>query len=132
MSPILVLLCPSTLTNYDGIRHRQQKNNKRVNNIIKRKTYEPSSHSGLRKLPPPLTPGIQDFFGGRAATTNDFREPTAPLLPTLVEPNRALGVFFPPFRNGEPNPLSTAVDVAAMCSALLPDETECEEYLKKG
>ncbi|KAL4032503.1 hypothetical protein IC575_005581 [Cucumis melo] len=28
-----------------------------------KETYEPSSHSGSTKLPPPLTPGIQDFLG---------------------------------------------------------------------
>lgn len=76
-----------------------------------RNTYEPSSHSGSIKLPPPLTPGIHDFLAAAAATIS-FRGPTT-MLPVLEE--NSFWLLFPPFTKGEP---STAADVAAI--AIVP------------
>ena len=79
-----------------------------------KKTYEPSSHSGSTKLPPPLTAGIQDFLGATAAAiTSRLGAETAP--PAGAAPIGAdkVMLLLPPVKNGDPSPFNTAAEVAA-------------------
>ena len=81
-------------------------------------TYEPSSHSGSTKLPPPLTAGIQDFFGWAAATIVNFLAPTEQLpIPVAPIPDKAR-LLFPPHKNEDPNPFRTAPEAAAISLSL--------------
>ena len=86
---------------------------------IGRGTYEPSSHSGSTKLPPPLTPGSQDFLAAAATTTNFRGAATAPPtdLAGIGAENRAW-LFLLPDNKREPNPFSTAADVVAISVSL--------------
>lgn len=79
-------------------------------------TYDPSSHSGSMRLPPPLTPGIHDFFCGAAATTASLLGPR-PALPAAVGPGarrRDLLAVLGPERKGVDRPWSTTAEVEAM------------------
>lgn len=90
-------------------------------NILQRnkKTYEPSSHSGSTKLPPPLTAGIQDFLGATAAAiTSRLGADTAPLMAAPTGADK-VWLLLLPVKKGDPNPFNTAADVAAAISSLL-------------
>ncbi|RWV78035.1 hypothetical protein GW17_00061060 [Ensete ventricosum] len=87
----------------------------------KRGTYEPSSHSGSIKLPPPLTAGIQDFFGAAAATTRTLLGEPAAAAEEALPPAVAFRRFraaLEPERKGVEIPWRTAAEVEAMAIAL--------------
>lgn len=84
-------------------------------------TYEPSSHSGSRKLPPPLTAGIQDFFGRAAATTMNLLG-TVALAPTPAADNNVWLLFPPRKKEEDPNPFRTAPEVVAISLRLVGEE----------
>lgn len=81
-------------------------------------TYEPSSHSGLMKLPPPLTPGIQDFLEAAAATTMNLLGATEPPTLAAAPADNKLWLLLPPHKKVEFNPLSIAPVVAAISHSL--------------
>lgn len=65
------------------------------------------------KLPPPLTPGIQDFLGAAAAATANLLGDTAVLA--AIGADNKIWAFLPPFKNAEePNPFTNAADVEAI------------------
>lgn len=81
------------------------------------RTYEPSSHSGSTKLPPPLTPGSHDFFGATAAAMINLRgETELPALAPAPAENKAWlrRLLLAPLKKDEPKPLRTAAEVAAI------------------
>lgn len=85
------------------------------------RAYEPSSHSGSTKLPPPLTAGIQDFLAAAATTVSLLGATEPPVLALVVAANKDW-LLLPPLTKDEPKPLSkaaAAADVAAILSLMI-------------